>query len=264
MNYKKFSFFAVLVCLLMVSCSNKHKRLLNSNDHDAKYAAAIKEYNEKDYFHATQLFENLLLYYRGREKAESVNLYYAKSLMGSKDYYSAAYQFESFARWFPFSEDAQEAAFQAAYCKYLVSPDYELDQTLTNESMKNFQAFIDKYPNSPRIKDANEYMDKMREKLIKKDFRTSYDYFKREQYQSAQYSFRTFLNQYPDATYREKAMYYIVVAGYRYSQNSIENKKKERFAVVANDYKKFEAIYPNSDKLAELKKIYTECEKEIE
>src|SRR5574344_2528013 len=136
MNYKKFSFVAILVCIVFCSCASKHQKLLKSNDHDAKYAAAIKAYNEKDYFHATQLFENLLLYYRGRENAESVTLSYAKSLMGSKDYYSAAYQFENFARWFPFSKDAEEAMFQAAYCKYLESPDYELDQTLTKESLK--------------------------------------------------------------------------------------------------------------------------------
>ena len=116
---KAFLVIYILIAVLGVSCSSKHKKLLESNDHDAKFEAAMKAYERKDYFHATQLFENLLLYSRGREKAELVNLYYGKSLLGGGDYYSAAYQFESFVKWFPYSKYAEEALFQAAYCKYL-------------------------------------------------------------------------------------------------------------------------------------------------
>ena len=50
----------IIVCCLLSSCASKHKKLLSSNDNDAKYEAAVKAYNEGDYFHADQLFENLL------------------------------------------------------------------------------------------------------------------------------------------------------------------------------------------------------------
>lgn len=264
MNYRNFSLIAILICLLLTSCaSSKHKKLLKSNDHDAKYAAAVKAYEEEDYFHATQLFENLLLYYRGRDKAESVNIYYAKSLLASKDYYSAGYQYENFVRWFPYSKDAEEALFQAAYCKYLESPKFSLDQTLTKESLKQFQAYIDKYPSSPRVKDANKYMDELRTKIIRKDYETAYNYYRTGQYQSAQFALKAFLNEYPDALYREEAMYYIILAGYKFADNSIADKREERYQWVVNDYQKFEALYPESTKLSELKKINNDCLKRI-
>ena len=247
-----------------MSCaSSKHKKLLKSSDHDAKYEAAVKAYNEKDYFHSTQLFENLLLYYRGRDKAEAVNLYYAKSLLGSGNYYSAGYQFENFVRWFPFSKDAQEALFQAAYCKYLESPSYSLDQTLTKESLQQFQSFINKYPSSPRVKEANAYMDLLREKLIRKDYENAYNYYKTGNFQSAQFALKNFLNAYPDAKYREDAMYYIVLAGYKFADNSIADKRTERFQSVINEYNKFQALYPQSSRLPELKKINDMCLEKI-
>lgn len=260
MNYRNLSLIAILICLILTSCAgSKHKKLLKSNDHEAKYEAAVKAFNQKDYFHSTQLFENLLLYYRGRDKAESVNLYYAKSLLGSGDYYGAGYQFENFVRWFPFSKDAQEALFQAAYCKYLESPTYSLDQTLTKESLQQFQSFIDKYPFSPKVKEANKYMDILRDKLIRKDYENAYNYYKTGNYQSAQASLKTFLNTYPDAKYREDAMYYIILAGYKFADNSISDKKQERFQSVINEFQKFEALYPESTKLSELKKINEIC-----
>ena len=249
---------------MLTSCaSSRHKKLLKSNDNDAKYEAAVKAYEQKDYFHATQLFENLLMFYRGRDKAESVNLYYAKSLLGSGDYYTAGYQFENFVKWFPYSKDAEEALYQAAYCKYLESPKYSLDQTLTKESLKDFQSYIEKYPHSKRVQDANKIMDELRGKLIRKDYETAYNYYKTGNYQSAQFALKNFLNDYPDANYREEAMYYVVLAGFKYAENSINDKKQERLEAAINDYQKFEALYPESTKLKELKKLNENCLKTI-
>ena len=48
MNKVKTILGIVSVCLLTVSC-NGFNKLLNSNDYDAKYAAALKYYNENSY-----------------------------------------------------------------------------------------------------------------------------------------------------------------------------------------------------------------------
>ena len=82
---RELSILCIVLAILGVSCSSSHNKLLKSNDQDAKFEAAMKAYERKDYFHANQLFENLLLYSRGRETAEKVNFYYGMSLMGSKD-----------------------------------------------------------------------------------------------------------------------------------------------------------------------------------
>lgn len=250
--------------VLLSSCAstNKHNRLLKSNDQDAKFEAAMKAYEKGDYMHANQLFENLLLYSRGREMSEKVNLYYAKSLLGSKDYYSAGYQFESFVKWYPYSKYAEEALFQAAYCKYLEAPDYTLDQTLTKQSMDAFQEYIEKYPNSERVAEANKLMDELRENLIEKDYQNAFNYYKTMQYHAACVSFKRFLNDYPDVSQkRENAMYYIVLAGYKYANNSVEDKLKERFEEVILDYERYSVVFANmkdEKKCQELENIYNE------
>ncbi|MDR0790218.1 MAG: outer membrane protein assembly factor BamD [Bacteroidales bacterium] len=238
----------VLIALFSVSCANKHNKLLKSTDHDKKYEAAVAAFDKKDYFHASQLFENLMLYYRGRQKAESVAFYYAQSLMGMKDYYSAGYQFESFYKRFAFSANAEEALYLAAYCKYHESPDYSLDQTITKEAIRDFQTFVDKYPKSERMPEVNKFMDEMRDKLIKKDYETAYLYYKTGNYQSAQVMLRLFLNNYPDSQYRQEAMYHIILAGYELASNSVEQKQKVRFEAVVADYHKYETLFSEQDK----------------
>ena len=258
----------VVLFVLLSSCASKHKKLLQSNDNEAKYEAAVKAYELGDYYHADQLFENLLFYFRGKDKAEDVNMYYGKSLMGNKDYYSAGYQFENFVRWFPYSPKAEEALFLSAYCKYMESPDFYLDQTITKESMKAFQDYVDKYPESPRVNEANKYLDELRLKLIKKDYTTAYNYYKVEQYQAAHVALSNFIAKYSDQTqYRQDAMYYIVLADYYYAKESIEEKQRERWNTMILDYERYAALFENftdKKKVEDLKEKYEFAKKQVE
>lgn len=260
--------FALVFVLMFSSCASKHKKLLKSNDNEAKYQAAIKAYEQGNYYHATQLFENLIFYYRGKSQAEDVNMYYGKSLMGSKDYYAAGYQFENFVRWFPYSPQAEEALYLSAYCKYMESPDFYLDQTLTKESMKAFQDYLDKYLESPRVNEANKCFDELRLKLIKKDYTTAYNYYKVEQYQAAHVALSNFLTKYSDQTqYRQDAMYYIVLSGYYYAKKSVMEKQKERWNSMILDYERYAALFENftdKSKVEDLKEKYAYAKQQVE
>ncbi|MBQ9253697.1 MAG: outer membrane protein assembly factor BamD [Bacteroidales bacterium] len=263
--------YNILVLLsvgLLFSCQSSHKKLLNSNNNDAKYEAAVKAYEKGDYYKANQLFENLILYFRGKDKAEDVNMYYGKSLMEDGQYYVAGYQFENFVRWFPYSPKAEEALYLSAYCKYKESPDFYLDQTLTQESIKAFKDYIAKYPESPRVQEANKCLDELRMKLIQKDYTQAYNYYKVGQYQAAQTALKGFINKYADQTkYRQDAMYYIVLADYHFAMGSVEEKKKERWNNMILDYERYQALFENftdKTKIEDLKSKYEFAKKELE
>ncbi len=244
------------VCLLLVSC-NGFNKLLNSNDYEAKYAAAMNYYNENSFSRAAQLFENLTLYYRGRENAENIAWYYGMSLLKEKDYFTAGYQFKRFAKQFPYSDKLEDALFNSAYCKYMDSPDYNLDQSQTKEAIEEFEAFVEHYPRSTRIPEVNSCLDELRKKLIKKDYEIAYGYFFIEEYHAAYESFKQFVNLYPEATMREEAMYYMLESNYRYAINSREDKMYERLQQVINDFDKFSSVFSGSKRMADAQEIYT-------
>lgn len=249
----------IIVMSLLVTGCNKFDKLLNGNDYEGKYEAAMRYYNDNSFSKAIQLFENLTLHYRGRENAENIAWYYAQSLYRENDYYSAAYQFQRFARQFPYSEHAEEAVFLSAYCKYMESPAYSLDQTLTREAINEMESFAERFPRSNHIPEVNRYLDEMREKLIKKDYEIAYGYYFIEEYSAAYESFKNFLNLYPEAPQREDAMFYQLEAGYKYAIGSREEKQRERLQHVVNDFERFSSSFAGSKRLAAAQQIYTKA-----
>ena len=137
-----------------------------------------------------------------------------------------------------------------------------MDQTLTKQSIDAFQQYIEKYPKSERVAEANKLMDELRDKLIEKDYQNAYAYYKTMQYHAAVVSFKNFLNDYPDLTdKRENAMYYIVLAGYEFARNSVEDKLKERYEALILDYERYSVVFSNmkdKKKQEQLEKIYNE------
>ena len=248
--------------ILLTSCSGFNK-LVSSNDFDAKYQAAVKYYEKKNYSKAIQLFENLIMYYHGKENAENISWYYGMSLLAEKDYFSAGYQFKNFFKRFPYSQRAEEALYLAAECKYQESPEYYLDQKKTKEAIQEYESYVDRYPNSVHIPDINTHLDELRNKLMRKDYEIAYGYYLTENYSAAYASLQTFLNNYPDSPYREQAMFYLLSSGYQYGINSQESKMKERLQQVVNDFDKFATSFRNSAFLSQAQDIYTKSKAAI-
>lgn len=254
---RSISVISILLSIsLLVGC-NKYDKILKGSDFDAKYKVAMECYEKGDYDRAVQFFENLTMYYRGRDNAENVAWYYAQSLLKTKDYTSAGYQFKSFVKLFPYSKHAEEALFRSAYCKYVESPSYSLDQTLTKEAINDFELYLERYPQSTHTPEINGYLDEMRAKLMKKEYEIAYGYYKIEAYHAAYVAFGNFINNYPESARKEDAMFYMIKAGYELAINSEDSKVEERIRQVVADFERFSALVSTPKYKSELQDIYT-------
>src|SRR5205823_2189449 len=134
-------------------------------------------YEKEDYLKALTLLEELITLFRGTAKEENALYYYANTNYNMGDYELARYHFRNFVKTFPASVHAEECAYLTAYCYYLNSPEYSLDQSDTKTAIKEFQVFINEYPKSSRISECNEIIDKLRGKLEKKHYEISKQYY---------------------------------------------------------------------------------------
>jgi outer membrane protein assembly factor BamD len=255
--------FLILLLIIFSACSSKYQKLLKSTDNADKYEKSIKYYEDGDYYRALQLFDQLMPIYRGTEKAKKIYYYYAYSYYGDDNYMLASYHFRNYALTFPKSDKTEECLFMSAYCKYLDSPDYNLDQTDTYQAIKQLQLFTDKYPKSKRIPECNELIDKLRLKLETKNYQLAKLYFKTENYKAAIYSFNNLLKDYPDTKNKEKGLFYILKANYLYASNSIESKRQERYNSTVKAYNTFISVFPLSLLKKEAESIYNNSLKEI-
>jgi outer membrane protein assembly factor BamD len=245
---------AFLVLLLFASCS-KYQKILKSTDIEAKYNAAVKYYEKKDYYRALPLFEELISVYRGQGKAENIYYYYSYCNYWLEDYELAAYHFETFANTFPKSQYAEECAFMHAYCFYKNSPEFSLDQESTVRAIAKFQIFVNRFQNSSRIEECNGLIDKLRFKLEEKSFGISKLYFNTGDYKAAITSFRNLLHDFPSTSFKEEAMFHIAKSYYLYAQNSIESRKNERFSAMIDAGNEFINSFPESRQSREIKAL---------
>jgi outer membrane protein assembly factor BamD len=247
----------------ITSCS-KFSKTLKSTDMNMKYEAAMKYYNAKKYYQALQLFEELISVFKGTARAEQTYYYYCKSYYETGEYQTAAYHLDNFTKTFPNSEHAEECQYLNAYCYFLDSPIYSLDQANTVDAIKQFQLFINKYPSSARVEECNRLIDQLRLKLESKAFMNAKLYYKMEEYKSATIAFSNVITEFPNTQYKEECMFLTIKASYKYSENSIEAKKKSRYKETIEHYYKLIDLFPDSKYLRESENIFNDSKKELE
>lgn len=250
--------FVFSLFILGASCEAwRFNRLTKSSDYDKKLTKAAEYYKKENYVKAIQLYEELIPIYKGSEKAEEVYYYYTYCNYYQGDYALSQYHFKNFVRQFPSSKHAEECYFMNAYCYYLNSPYYTLDQTDTKNAIKEFQTFVDNFPESSRIDTCNILIDKLRQKLENKDYDIMKQYFKLSDYKATITASKNFIKEFPDSKHVEESYYLMIDSYYLLAINSIPSKKLERLDGAIDNYLKFVDLYPQSKFLEKVEAVYT-------
>ena len=223
---------SLLFVIVLFSSCNEYQKALKSEDVAVKFDVATKMYEAKSYNKALRLFEQIAPSYRGKPQAEKLFYMFSQSYFKTKQYYLAGYQFESFVSSYPKSEKAQEAAFLGAKSYSMLSPVFSLDQTDTTKAIEKLQTFIDTYPNSEYLPEANIIMKNLNEKIEKKVFENAKGYNTISDYKSALVALDNFIADYPGTPFKEEALYYKLDSAYQLGINSIPSKMEERLNVA--------------------------------
>lgn len=251
------TFVLAVVIIVLGGCKSKFEKLKASNDNAKKYKEALRYYNNKNYSKALELFDDLVQRYRGREGYEDLFYHYAYTNYKLRDYTSARYHFKTFADMYPSSARAEECRFMSAYCYYLDSPIYSLDQENTTKAIDALQLFINLHPKSDRVPEAGKLIQNLRDKLEEKSYANSKLYLTIGDYQAAVIAFNNTLRDYPDTKYAEEIEYQIIKAQYLFANNSLETKQEDRYNEVIRYADDFLEKYPSS-KYAKSAKDYKE------
>lgn len=252
---RDFSIILILTLLILGGCSNFNK-VVKSTDYDYKYKKGIEYYEAGEYARAGTLFQELVNIYRGTSKADAVYYYYAKSMMGQKDYLMAVQYFRSLIKEYPTSKYVEESQFMIGYCSYLVSPKVRLDQEMTLNAIDALQLYINLYPFSERVDEAHRLIDELRDKLVEKSFLNARLYYDSGNYKAAVVALQNSLKEYPDTKYREELMYMLLKSKYLLGINSVEEKKEERLSSALDEYFSFVDEFPESKYRKEADRFY--------
>ena len=257
-------FLLVIICLLGCASCSKYRKLLKSTDNEAKLRAALAYYEKKNYDRALQLFDVMQAYYRTKPEGEQIAFLTAECYFNKQDYVIASGYYRRFVSRYPFSKDAEEAMYKSGICYYRISPKMTLDQTDTYRCISEFQDFIDAFPQSPLVADANARIDTLRTKLEDKEYDICRLYFKMEEFQAAITSYEAFLREHPTTKYREEILSNMVINYYRYAEKSVQGKQRERYELALEKYNTLCYVYPDSEYIAKLEPTVAKIREKLE
>jgi outer membrane protein assembly factor BamD len=235
----------LLLVVLFASCS-EFQKALKSEDIAVKFEIATKLYDAGKYNDAIRLIEQIAPSYRGKPQAEKLFYMFSQSYYKTNQYYLAAYQFESFTSSYPKSEKIEETAFLGAKCFSKLSPIYSLDQVDTFKAIEKLQGFIDTFPNSTYLPEANKTLRDLNEKIERKVYENAKQYNTIMDYKSAMVALDNFVSDYPGTPFKEDALFYKLDSSYQLGINSIPNKMEERLNFAKTAYNNLIKFKPDT------------------
>ncbi len=230
--------------LLINACSSKVDTSTLSPEEYYNYVKGL--YDKGDYRSAIPEFQSILLQFPGSTINDDAQYYLAMSYFKRGRYILSAYEFSKLIKDIPASPYVPDSQFMLANCYYKLSPDYRLDQRYTKKAIQEFQSFLDYFPTSPRVKDVEEKIDELHNKLAHKQYTIAVLYSRMEYYNAAIIYYTNVINEFYDTDYAPRALLGRI-------ETKLELKQKKE---ALKDIRKFLNDYPDrKEQVAAVKKI---------
>jgi outer membrane protein assembly factor BamD len=258
--------YLLAINLLLISCG-EYQKVLNKGTVEEQYVMAVKMYESQKYGKAIRLFEKVTPAYRGKPQMERIQFMVAQSNFNEKNYQTAGYYFDRFAKNYPTSSKLEEASFASALSYKLASPEFSKDPTDTNKALESFQSFINSFPNSDKLEEANKHYKELRYKLQKKYFEIAKTYYTTADYDMRNYkaaiqAFDNLLEDYLGSEFKEEALYYRLKSAHDFTIKSYDIRKPERIKDAMDAYEKLMRNYPETKYKADVEKMVATLQKE--
>lgn len=219
-------------------------------DADTQFEIAKRVYNKKHYSDSVIEFQKLIFNYPGYAYIDSAQYLLAMSYFKDKDYASAAAEFRKLVSSFPTSSLSDEAFFMVGLCDYELSPKPELDQKYTFMAIEGLESFLDEYPESELVSEAQRLLLEARSKLAKKAYKNGELYVKMKEYDSALIYLDEVIDNYSDTPWAGWALFQ---KGEVYRLKKKNNEAKEYYQKVISDFPQSPAVKKAQERLKKLR-----------
>jgi outer membrane protein assembly factor BamD len=171
--------------------------------------AALKE---RKWTTARQYYSELLESYPQSPLRAEAKLGVGDSFMGennSASYVYAQNEYREFLAFYPTNPRADYAQMQMGMVHFNQMLNPQRDQSETKEAIREFQTFIERYPNSARLPEVRQRLRDARDRLSDSDMAAGNTYLSMRVYFSAEQRYRYVLENDPEYTRRDSLYFYL-------------------------------------------------------
>ena len=231
---------AVLASTLLAGCLGRKKAApiagTSAEPDKVLYARATDDIKHGKYTVGRLGLQTLINTYPDSE-------YLAKAKLGIGDSYykeggmaglkQAIVEYKDFITFFPFLDEAAYAQMQIAMGHYRQMEKPDRDHAEVVQAEAEFQTFLEKYPNSPLVPDAEQHLREVQEVLAEGNFRVAEFYYIRNAYKAAGARLLELTNRYPLYSEADKANWML---GQIYEKTEHNEIAARYYARIVKDY----------------------------
>ena len=192
----KMSKIRYILFLLLFACTST--KLSFEDQLNQKFEKGVELFDKQKYSRAKDELEFIITNNPGSKMALTSQYLLGESYYMLKEFESAAFEFDKFARFSQEYDKVESARFRICQCAVNMSNSFQKDQKSTLDAISRLQEFIEDYPNSKNFHRANQEISSLRYKLARKEFQSARLYLKLEEYDSALIYFNNILSEYYD------------------------------------------------------------------
>lgn len=253
-------FLWILLAVTLSSCG-EYQRILKSDNANEKLEYAKRAFENKKYVQAATVLEGIVTVFKGTEKAEESLYLLALCYYENKDYLTSGEYFKSYYTRYPKGKYTETARYLSGYGYYLDSPEPQLDQSGTIKAIEELQAFLEYFPKSDKVTQAQNAIFELQDKLTLKELQNATLYYNLgnylgNNYESAVVVARNAIKNYPYSKYKEDLEFLILKSRYQEASQSVSEKKADRFRTVMDEYYSYINNYPDSPNREEADNIF--------
>ena len=271
MSLKKLFFISTIcVALLFGSCASEFNAVYKSTDTNYRYEYAKECFFKGKYTRAITLLNDLIVVQKGTENAQESLYMLAMAQYKSGDYESAAQAFKRYIQSYPKGKYAELASYYVGESLFMCTPEQRLDQSQTVSAIASFQEFLDLFPDAKLKNSAQSRLFELQDKLVKKELYSAqlyYDlgpYFGNctsggNNYEACIITAENALKDYPYSSLREKFAVLVMKSKFELAEQSVEEKRLERYQDAEDECYGFINEYPDSKQRPLAEKFIKKC-----
>ncbi len=267
-SYIRMIVSAVAVGLVFSGCTG-YNAILKSQDYIGKYELAKTMFVEGHYSNASSVIAECVMMFHGTVRGDESVYLLANCYYEMEDWIMAAQYFQNYYKSYPNGIYSEDARFLAGQSLYRDTPDPRLDPSSTYNAIQELQDFMNLYPESEHLKEANDMVYEMYDRLVEKELSTVKLYYNMgnylgNNYQAGIITAQNALKDFPYTKYREELSILILRCKYKMAVESIQDKMIDRFRDTIDEYYAFKNEFPESKYSKEVEKIFASSTKHLE
>ncbi len=159
-------------------------------------------------------------------------------------------EFREFLSFYPTNSRADYAQFKLGMAHVRQMRAAQRDQTETREAIKEFEAFVERYPSSSLMSEAKAKLREARDRLGESNYLVGYFYFRQRWYPGAIDRFKSLLKEDPDYTGRDAVYYHL-------AESLVKTKREAEalpyFERLVQEFEQSEYLLEAQKRIVELK-----------